>query len=392
MLGGIEELALQPHGVTIGTVPAVRGGIPEGVVLGGVGHIPGITHLKGIGTFQIPEVAHRVGENDSVIVAFAQILGNRVLQDSCGAALRSGDGHLDQPGIGIIVALGVPEIILLPQFGGRIDIPAFHLFEGIGITALGNHDLFLKLRIGSTGVSGIEQIVGTVNLHHRTGTGPGILTAAAGGFQNGSINLGVGDKIGGGSQINGMVVGIAAILQIVDVVDTILVVGHGVAHIGLVDTIHSRQEVGAVFVGRLLTAGGSEGGEILVMIGAADCIPGICIPEGIQSQIGFNLVFFKIPGGGHGCVGIPALQHIAIPLYILRLGDLSALFQGQSSRIFAAVGVKGNGVGAAGGTAAQQQAEGQQYPNQALFHFGLLVSVALTEGMCKRTPSAVKTI
>ena len=383
MLGSIEKLALQPLGFTVGAVGSGRGCIPQSIILGGVGNIPGIVNLEGIGAFQIPEVPHRIAEDNTVIMALGQILGDGILQDSRHIALRSGDGHGNQTGIGIVVALGITEIVLLAQLGGRRDIPAVHLFKGVGIAAPGNHDLFLEFHIGRTVMAGIEQIVGIVDLHHRAGTGPSILTAAAVSFQNRLVILGIGHKIGGGCKINGVVVGVAAILQIVYVVDTVLVIGHGVAHIGLAGAIHIGEEIGSIFIGGFLAAGSSEGREILVIAAGLNFIGGFRIPQSIQGQIRLNLVFIKVPGGGHGGIAVPALQHITLPLYILRLGDLAALFQSLSSRIFTAViiRVEVNGIGAAGLAAAQQQTENQQQPYQALFHFGLLVSVALTEGM-----------
>ena len=381
MLGSVEQLAFQTLGLTVRAVGFAGRCVPEGIILSGVGNIPGITDLEGIGTLQIPEIANGIGEDHTFIGDVAQIFTQRVLQDSGSAVLRGGEGHGDLAGGRIIVALGVTEIVLLTQISRGSDIPALDLFKGIQIVTLGDHDFFLEFHVGCAVVTSIEQIIDIVNLHHRAGADPCILTAAAGGFQNRCVILRVGHKVGGGCQINGMVVGIAAIFQIVDVVDTVFVVGHGVAHIGLIGSVHAGQEIGGVFIGGFLTAGGSEGGEILVVAAGLDLIGSICIPQSVQGQIGLNLVFAKVPGGGHGCVRVPALQHIAIPLYIFRLGDLAALFQRQGSGIFAAVGVKGNGVGAAGGAAAQQQTENQQYPDQAFFHKSLLVSVALAEGM-----------
>ena len=383
VLGSIEELAFQPLRLAVGSVLAGRRSIPQGIVLSGIGHIPGIADFESVRAFQVPEISNGIGKNHAVIVTLRQIFIDGILQDPRGTTLRSRDRHGDQTGIRIVVALGIPEVILLPQLGRRIDIPPLNLLKGIQIIALGDHDLFLKFHIRRAVMTGIEQIVDIIHFHHRAGSDPGILPAAAGGFQHRRIDLGVGDKIRSGCQINGMVVGIAAILQIVDVVDTVLIIGHGIAHIRLVDAIHPRQEVSAVFVCGLLAAGRSKGRKILIVPAGLNFIGSLRVPQGIQRKIRLDLIFFKIPGSCHSCVGVPALQHIAIPLDILRLGDLAALFQSQRGRIFAAVKirVKGNGIRAAGLATAQQQAQNQQRPDQAFFHNSLLMSVALTEGM-----------
>ena len=49
-----------------------------------------------------------------------------------------------------------------------------------------------------------------------------------------------------------MVAGIAPFLEIVDVIDAVLIEGHGVPHIGLVGAVHSGTEICLVAAGGLL--------------------------------------------------------------------------------------------------------------------------------------------
>ena len=69
VLGGIEQLAFQALGLGIGAVGIFGGSVPKGIILGRIGHIPGVAHFEGVSTLQIPEFSHRIGEDDTVIVA-----------------------------------------------------------------------------------------------------------------------------------------------------------------------------------------------------------------------------------------------------------------------------------------------------------------------------------
>ena len=62
-----------------------------------------------------------------------------------------------------------------------------------------------------------------------------------------------------------MVVAVAALFEVIDIIGAILIVGHGVAHVGLIDAVDGGAEKGFVFVGRFLAAGGAQGGKVLVL-------------------------------------------------------------------------------------------------------------------------------
>ena len=208
-------------------------------------------------------------------------------------------------------------------------------------------------------MAGVEQIVSTIHLHDGAGADPGILTAAAGGLQNRLVDFGISDKIGGGGQINGVVIRVAAVFQIVDVVNTVLIVRHAVAYIGLLGSVHTGEEVRGVLVGRFLTAGASEGGEILIITTCLDLVGSFRIPQRIQGQIGFHFVFREIPGDCHCGILIPAPEHIALPDGSFRLLDLLAAVDDQRIVVFAAmvIAFETNLIRSAGGTAAKQQTQ-----------------------------------
>ena len=166
-----------------------------------------------------------------------------------------------------------------------------------------------------------------------------------------------------------MIVGITAILQIIDVVNAVLIVGHGVAHIGLADTVNRRQEPGLVLIGIFLAACGFQGRKILVAAGFGNGVSGGLVPQRIQRHVGLDLFRLKIPHIGHRSILIPAQEFIALPDGIGRLLELLAAVDGHS---FTAL--KGNGVGAAGtgGKQADQHAQGQQDRKKFLVHLCLL--------------------
>lgn len=88
----------------------------------------------------------------------------------------------------------------------------------------------------------IEEVVAVLHLHNGACARPAILASTAIALQNGLVIFSVGDEILGGRQIDGVVEGVAALLQVVDIVHAVLVIGHGIAHIRLADAIHRRQE------------------------------------------------------------------------------------------------------------------------------------------------------
>ena len=93
-----------------------------------------------------------------------------------------------------------------------------------------------------------------------------------------------------------MVVAVAALFEVIDVIGAVLVVGHGVAHIGLVDAVHGGAEEGRVFIGRFLAARGAQGGKVLVLH---------ILGKGISLRLG------RFGGGGGGFLAPAARQHQA---------------------------------------------------------------------------------
>ena len=265
MLGGIEQLAIQPPGLAIGAVRCIRYRIPEGVILGRIGQIILVPQPEGVAALQVPEIALTVGKDDSVICDAAQITAEGVFEDASHAALRGSYGQGDSIGFRVIIGLRIPEVALLAEFVGWRDRPVLHLLEMGEVLSPCQHDL-LHVFIGlSRGVAGVEEEVLILHLHHGAGAGPAVLTAAAGGLDDGIVVLGVGDEIFRCGQIDGVVVAVAALLEVIDVIGAVLIVGHGVAHIGLIDAIDGGTEEGLVFVGRFLAAGRAQGGKILVL-------------------------------------------------------------------------------------------------------------------------------
>ena len=207
-------------------------------------------------------------------------------------------------------------------------------------------------------MSGVEQVILIFHLHHRAGADPAVLTAVAGGFQHRSVVLGIGDEISSGRQIDGVVKGITAIFQVVDVIHAVFIVRHGVAHIGLLGAVHFRQEKVQVLVGILLTAGGEQRGKVLVIRGGCEAVAGVLVPTGIQGQVTLDLILLQVPRGGKTGIGVPAKEHIAVTCRRFQLGQLFAGCDGDIGDLLAAVVIsfKRNGVRGLI-TAAQQDAK-----------------------------------
>ena len=274
MLGCIEQLAVQPPGFAIGAVGRIGHGIPERIILGGIGQIIFIPQPEGIAALQVPEIALTVGKDDSVICDAAQITAEGVFEDAGHAALRGSYGQGDSIGFRVIIRLRIPEIALLADLIGRRNGPVFHLFKMGWVAAPGQHDL-LHIFIGlGRSMTGVEEEVLILHLHHGAGARPAVLSAAAGGFHDGIVIFGVCHKILRRGQIDGVVVAVAAFLEVVDVIGAILIVGHGVAHIGLLDTVDGGLEEAPVFISRFLAARGAQAGKILVLhlFGEGICI------------------------------------------------------------------------------------------------------------------------
>ena len=273
MLGGIEELAVQPDRIAVGAVGRIGHGVPQGIILAGIGQVVFFTHLKGIGALQVPEGAGGIGEDDAVVGDGLQIPGQGELDDPGLVGLSGGDGQGDGVRGLVVIGLRIAEVVLLPQLGGRDQLPIGHLLEGSEVGALGHQDLLLELVAVGEGVAGVEEVINVLHLHHRAGADPAVLAAAAGGLQDHVILLGVGDEILGGGQIDGMVVGVAALLQIVDVVGAVLIVGHGVPHEGLGPVVLGGQEKGFVGIRGLLAAGGPKHAEVRFVLGEDKALP-----------------------------------------------------------------------------------------------------------------------
>ena len=114
-------------------------------------------------------------------------------------------------------------------------------------------------------MAGVEEIVGILHLHHSAGPGPSVLAACAAGLNDGIVHFGICQEIPGGGQVQGMVVGVPAFFQVVDVIGPVLIVRHGIPHIGLVDTVNRRQEKVHILISGFLASGGPEGRKVLVI-------------------------------------------------------------------------------------------------------------------------------
>ena len=198
VLGGVEQLAVQPLGFAVGAVGRVGHGVPEGVVLGGIGEVILVAQLEGVAAFQVPEAANGVGEDHAVIGDVAEITTQGVFEDAGHAALGGGDGQGDGVSRRVIIRLRIAEIPLLADLGGRGDVPALNLFKLGGSCSLSQHDLFHVFVGFGGGMAGVEEQVFILHLHNGAGARPAVLTAAAVGFDDGIVVFRIGNKILGG--------------------------------------------------------------------------------------------------------------------------------------------------------------------------------------------------
>ena len=97
-------------------------------------------------------------------------------------------------------------------------------------------------------MAGIKEIVFILHFYNGTGTRPSILTAGTAGLDNRFLIFRLGQKVSSRCQIQGMVLGIPAFFQIVDIVGAILIIGHSVSDIRLADPINGRQKKRLVFI------------------------------------------------------------------------------------------------------------------------------------------------
>ena len=110
-----------------------------------------------------------------------------------------------------------------------------------------------------------------------------------------------------------MVIGVAALLQIVEVIDTILIVGHGVAHIGLLDAIHSGQEVQAIFISGFLASRCFHGSKILILNVLGEGFADGSVPACKEDAVFRYFIFGEIPHLGQAIIPEPAQKYISIP-------------------------------------------------------------------------------
>ena len=267
-LGGVEEVPVEGLGLgLIHAVARIRRGVPQNAVLRGEGEVPLVADLEGVRALEVPHVAHDllgVGEDDAAVLRVAQIAFQGVFYHPADVVLRRRDGERDGVRRLVVVGLRVAEVVLLPEFRGRLDLPARLLLKGRGARALGDHDGLVD--VAAVVVAGVEEVVLLPHLDDGTRAHPRVLFGAARGLENGLLHLFKGDEVLGRREVQRVVVGIAALLQIVDVVDAVLVVGHGVAHIGLVAVVLLGEEEVAVIVSLLHRPRRAVGREVLVVL------------------------------------------------------------------------------------------------------------------------------
>ena len=144
---------------------------------------------------------------------------------------------------------------------------------------------------------GVEKVVGILYLNHRSRADPSVLPAAAAAFQDGIIIFPVGYKILRGSQIDGMVVGVPALFQVVDIVGSVLIVGHGVSHVRLIDPVHPGPEKDPVIICRFLASRRPERGKILVVLHRGEGFPVILHGGGRRRRSGLLRFLFPLASG-----------------------------------------------------------------------------------------------
>ena len=99
---------------------------------------------------------------------------------------------------------------------------------------------------------GIEEIIDVFHLDDRAGADPTVLTAAARRFEHDCVLFRIGYEVAGGRQIDRVIIGIAALFEVVDVVGAVLIVRHGVADIRLNAVVLGGQEETLVVVSGFL--------------------------------------------------------------------------------------------------------------------------------------------
>ena len=173
----------------------------------------------------------------------------------------------------VIIRLRITEIPFLSQFGRRCDFPAFHLLKLIRSSSLRYHDFFhILIDIGRS-MAGVEEIIGILYFYNRTRACPSVLSAAAAALQDGIVVFGIGYEVLCCRQVNRVVVGIAALFQVIDIPGTVLVIGHCISYIRLVDSVNGRPEKGSVLIGFLLASRCPQCGKILVILNSGKRFP-----------------------------------------------------------------------------------------------------------------------
>lgn len=311
MLGGVEEFVVEPGGLAVRPVGAVGAGVPKRVILAGIADVPGVADPEGIAALEVPEVAGGVGEDDAVIADGFQIRAQGVLEQSGHTALRRRDGQNDVAGRLVHIGLRIAEVVFLAEGGRRGDLPALLLLKGKGTIAHGDHDLLGIFQRAGAAVPSIEEEVLPVNLNDRARADPAVLAAAAGGLQHRFVILRVREEVRGRDEIGRVVVGIAGLFQVVDVVDAVLIVGHGVAHEGLAGPVHLREEEEIIVIGILLASRRAQARKVLVVSRLLDRVSRVLVPGSVERQVAFDFVRVG-PGFGQILVLVPALKDIAL--------------------------------------------------------------------------------
>ena len=157
----------------------------------------------------------------------------------------------------------------------------------------------------------IEEEVLPVNLNDRARADPAVLAAAAGGLQHRFVILRVREEVRGRDEIGRVVVGIAGLFQVVDVVDAVLIVGHGVAHEGLAGPVHLREEEEIIVIGILLASRRAQARKVLVVSRLLDRVSRVLVPGSVERQVAFDFVRVG-PGFGQILVLVPAFEDIAL--------------------------------------------------------------------------------
>ena len=258
------------EGLGLGLIHAVARicrGVPEDAVLRGEGEIPLVADPEGVRALEIPHVAHDllgIGEDDAAVLRVAQIAVQSVFDHPADVVLRRRDGERDGIRRLVVIGLRIAEVVLLPELRGRRDLPPLLLLKGREARAFGDHDGLVD--VAAVVMAGIEEVVFLPHLDDGTRAHPRVLFGSARGLENGLLHFLVGDEVLCGREIERVVVGIAALLQVVDVVDAVLIVGHGVAHIGLLAAVLLGEEEVAVVVGLLHRPRRAVGREVLVVL------------------------------------------------------------------------------------------------------------------------------